>query len=72
MRQLLSDIRVVEFSDEPAGAYCGKVFADLGATVTKVEPVGGSELRERPGAWLHLGTNKRSVVLGGRGQTGGR
>ncbi len=64
MRQLLSDIRVVELSDEPAGAYCGKVFADLGANVVKIEPASGSELRKRPGAWLHLGTNKRCVTLG--------
>ena len=27
MRQLLSDIRAVELSEEPAGAYCGKALA---------------------------------------------
>ncbi len=63
MRQLLSGIRVVELSDEPAGAYCGKVLADLGAEVVKVEPPTGGELRNRPGAWLHLNTNKHSVVI---------
>jgi crotonobetainyl-CoA:carnitine CoA-transferase CaiB-like acyl-CoA transferase len=63
VRQLLSDIRVVEFSDEPAGAYCGKVMADLGAEVVKIEPPSGGELRARPGAALHLNTNKRSVVI---------
>jgi crotonobetainyl-CoA:carnitine CoA-transferase CaiB-like acyl-CoA transferase len=63
MRQLLSDIRVVELSDEPAGAYCGKVFADLGAEVVRLEAPTGGELRERPGAWLYLATNKRSVLI---------
>jgi len=63
VRQLLSGIRVVELSDEPAGAYCGKVLADLGAEVVKVEPPTGGELRHRPGAWLHLNTNKHSVVI---------
>jgi crotonobetainyl-CoA:carnitine CoA-transferase CaiB-like acyl-CoA transferase len=70
VRQLLSDIRVVELSDEPAGAYCGKVFADLGAHVVKVERPTGAALRQRPGAWLHLCTNKRSVVLGDDRATG--
>ena len=41
MRQLLDDLVVVEVSEEPAGAFCGKAFADLGAEVVKVErPVG--------------------------------
>ena len=38
MRQLLSDVAVVEVSTEPAGSYCAKVFADVGADVVKVEP----------------------------------
>ena len=44
MRQLLSDVVVVELSTEPAGEYCGKVFADLGADVVKVERAGGDPL----------------------------
>lgn len=63
MRQLLSDIRVVELSQEPAGSYAGKLFADLGADVVKVEPPGGDPLRQRTGAFLHLNTNKRSVTV---------
>jgi crotonobetainyl-CoA:carnitine CoA-transferase CaiB-like acyl-CoA transferase len=63
MRQVLSDVVVVDVAAEPAGAYCAKTFADLGATVIKVEPPGGDRLRERPGAFLHLNTNKRSVVV---------
>ena len=65
MRQLLSDVLVVELSTDPAGEYCGKVFADIGADVVKVERAGGDPLRARPGAFAHLNTNKRSVVLRG-------
>jgi crotonobetainyl-CoA:carnitine CoA-transferase CaiB-like acyl-CoA transferase len=76
MRQLLSGINVVELAEGVAGSYCGKLFADLGANVMKVEPPEGSQLRHREsaardadgsfrgGAFLHLNTNKRSMVLG--------
>ncbi len=63
MRQLLSDVSVVELSSEPAGSYCGKVFADLGADVVKVEPPSGDGLRRYPERFVHLNTNKRSVVI---------
>jgi crotonobetainyl-CoA:carnitine CoA-transferase CaiB-like acyl-CoA transferase len=62
MRQLLDDLVVVEVSEEPAGAFCGKAFADLGAEVVKVERPSGDRMRERRGAFAHLNTNKRSVV----------
>ncbi len=65
MRQLLSDVVVVDLSREPAGTYCGKVFADLGADVVKVEPPEGDPLRANPAAFVHLNTNKRSVVVDG-------
>ena len=41
MRQLLSGINVVELSGGIAGSYCGKLFADLGADVVKVESSDG-------------------------------
>ena len=75
MRQLLSGIGVVELAEGVAGSYCGKLFADLGAEVVKVETVAGDELRHRDsavrdqdglfrgGAVLHLNTNKRSTVI---------
>jgi crotonobetainyl-CoA:carnitine CoA-transferase CaiB-like acyl-CoA transferase len=75
MRQLLSGIRVVELAEGIAGSYCGKLFADLGADVVKVEAPVGDELRHREstaigsdghfrgGAFLHLNTNKRSTVI---------
>jgi crotonobetainyl-CoA:carnitine CoA-transferase CaiB-like acyl-CoA transferase len=75
MRQLLSDIRVVEIAvNSVAGSYCTKLFADLGADVIKVEPPGGDSLRagghhrdtakaSHGGLFFHLNTNKRSVVI---------
>ena len=41
----LDGLRVVEISDRIAGAYCGKLLADAGADVVKVEPGGGDPLR---------------------------
>src|SRR4051812_31211125 len=63
MRQALSDIKVVEIGSGVAASFCGKVFADLGADVVKVEPPGGDRLRSDPGAFAHLNTNKRSAVV---------
>jgi crotonobetainyl-CoA:carnitine CoA-transferase CaiB-like acyl-CoA transferase len=63
MRQALSDVVVIELGTGVAATWCGKVFADLGADVVKVEPPGGDPLRANRGAFAHLNTNKRSVVL---------
>lgn len=70
----LAGIRVLEFCDE-LGQLTGKLLADMGADVIKVEPPGGSSARaigpfvkDIPGPdrslnfWYH-NTNKRSVVL---------
>ena len=43
----LACVRVLELADEP-GSYCGKLLADLGADVIKVEPPGGGRLRHMP------------------------
>jgi len=69
----LSELRVVEIGTGDALAYCGKLFADFGAEVVKVEPPGGDPDRliaplvdaggrsESAGfAWLN--TNKRSIT----------
>src|SRR3954447_372856 len=63
MRQLLSDLVVVELSTEPAGSYCGKVFADLGADVVKAEPPSGDPQRRHRERFVHLNTNKRAVAI---------
>ena len=80
----LADLRVLDLSDGVAGGYCGKLFADYGADVLKVEPPSGDPIRrqgpfpdDRPdreaGAlWLYLGTNKRSVTLDISQSTGQR
>ncbi|OBH11433.1 CoA transferase [Mycobacterium sp. E1747] len=41
----LHDLRVVEISDRIAGSYCGKLLADAGAQVRKIEPPQGDWLR---------------------------
>ena len=57
------------------GVYCGKLLADMGADVIKVEPPSGDPMRrsgpfvhghESQGQslyWLHFNTNKRSITL---------
>jgi crotonobetainyl-CoA:carnitine CoA-transferase CaiB-like acyl-CoA transferase len=70
----LDGLRVVEFCDE-LGQLAGKLLADMGADVVKVEPPAGSSARaigpfvkDVPGPnrslnfWYH-NTNKRSVIL---------
>jgi crotonobetainyl-CoA:carnitine CoA-transferase CaiB-like acyl-CoA transferase len=69
----LDGVVVVELSHEHV-AFAGKLLADLGATVTVVEPPGGSAQRsfgpfldDEPGPerslwWWHYNTSKRSVV----------
>lgn len=44
----LAGIRVVELGQGAALAYAGKLFADLGAAVAKLEPEGGDKLRQMP------------------------
>jgi crotonobetainyl-CoA:carnitine CoA-transferase CaiB-like acyl-CoA transferase len=72
----LMGIRIVELAEAVSGEYCGKLLADFGAQVVKVEsPDGGSPTRsmapivgdgggcERSGLFAYLNTNKRSVEL---------
>lgn len=70
----LTAFRVIELAGSVAGEYCGKLLADFGAEVIKVEAPGrGSptramaprlaEGREGSALFAYLNTNKRSVVL---------
>ncbi len=71
---LLGSYRVIEIADEK-GALAGKIFADLGADVIKVEPPCGDPARRRPPLvaardgtsvslfWLALNANKRGITL---------
>ena len=72
--KLLGCYRVLEVADEK-GEYCGKLMADLGADVVKVENPHGGETRlkgpffhdqislEKSLNFLHFNTNKRSITL---------
>lgn len=74
MTQPLSGVRVVELAEGIAGPYAAKLLADFGAEVIKVEPPGGDRSRrlgpfgaggpdpEQSALFLHLNTNKRSIV----------
>jgi crotonobetainyl-CoA:carnitine CoA-transferase CaiB-like acyl-CoA transferase len=42
----LAGVRVLECGGGVAGAYCAKLFADMGATVSRLEPSGGDALAE--------------------------
>jgi crotonobetainyl-CoA:carnitine CoA-transferase CaiB-like acyl-CoA transferase len=67
-------MRVVELADG-WGAQCGRILADLGADVVKVEPPAGDPARsrppfigDRPGPdrglwWIALNANKRGITL---------
>jgi len=71
----LSGIQVIELGQRVSAPYCGKLFADYGADVIKVEPLEGDVARrwgpfpqdrphpEKSGLFHFLNTNKRSVVL---------
>ena len=71
----LSDLKVIELGNMVSGPYCGKLLADLGATVIKVEPPEGDAARqfgpfpnnqtdpEQSSLFLYNNTNKKSMVL---------
>jgi len=67
--RLLKGLRVVDLADEK-GELCGRLLADLGAEVIRVEPPGGARSRALPA--FHAGrslyfayrnTNKRGMML---------
>jgi crotonobetainyl-CoA:carnitine CoA-transferase CaiB-like acyl-CoA transferase len=70
----LSGRRVLELADEK-GVYCGKLLADMGADVIKIEQPGGDATRDIPPFWndqphpqrslffLYTNTSKRGVTL---------
>lgn len=80
----LDGLRVVELAEGVAAPYAGKLLADLGADVVKVEPPGGDRARaagpfpgDRPDPdasmlFLYENTNKRGVMLDVHTRAGGR
>jgi CoA:oxalate CoA-transferase len=76
MAGALSDLKIIEVSEMVSAPYCGKLLADLGADVIKVErPKVGDRARtrgpfpkddphpEKSGLFLYLNTNKRGITL---------
>ncbi len=71
---VLEDVRVLEIGGE-MGAWCGKLLADMGAEVTKIEPPAGDPTRayepfyqNQPGSnsslfFWHYNTSKYGVTL---------
>ena len=79
----LSEVTVLDLSDNVAGAYCGRLLAGFGADVIKVEPprLGDSARTvgpfpkdvphpEKSGLFLHLNAGKRSLALDWETQEG--
>lgn len=72
--EMLNGFRMLDLADD-RGALCGKIFADLGADVIKIEPPGGCPTRrippfldDEPGAdrglyFIAYQAGKRSVTL---------
>ena len=73
---LLEGLRVLELGQFISAPYCGKLLADLGAEVIKIEPPGSGEWArqygpflgddphpERSGIFLYLNANKLGVTL---------
>jgi crotonobetainyl-CoA:carnitine CoA-transferase CaiB-like acyl-CoA transferase len=70
----LAGLRVLELADEK-GQFCGKLLADLGADVVKIEPPGGEPSRhvgpflddiphpERSLSFWYYNTSKRGITL---------
>ena len=70
-----SNLTLIEYTDSIAGAYCGRLLADAGVNVIKVEPPDGDSTRlrgpflkddshlDRSGLFHYLNANKQSLVL---------
>ena len=70
MESALDGVRVLDFTTTIAGPHCGRLLADLGAEVIKIEAPEGDMMRTRPplraGASTSFGqlnAGKKSVVL---------
>ncbi|MGH8010967.1 MAG: CaiB/BaiF CoA transferase family protein [Candidatus Binataceae bacterium] len=75
-KRALDDLKVLEFAQMVSGPACGKMFADMGADVLKLEPPReGDPARHQPpfpgdvphpeksGFFIYLNTSKKSLTL---------
>ncbi|MDG6940147.1 MAG: CoA transferase [Nitrososphaerota archaeon] len=76
-RRVLDGIRVLDHSHVIAGSYCGRLLAELGAEVIKIEPVTGERFRyQRPFVngesllYTYINANKKSVTLNLKSEQG--
>jgi crotonobetainyl-CoA:carnitine CoA-transferase CaiB-like acyl-CoA transferase len=58
----LSPLRVVEIGSGEALGYCGKLFADFGAEVIRIEPPGGDPMR-RVAPLADIGDGRRESLV---------
>jgi len=83
LRLALEDVRVVEYGNLISVPYCGKMLADLGAEVIKIEEPGTGDIARRRGPFLantpgsersalflYLNSNKFGVTLDVRKASG--
>lgn len=56
-------IRVIEIGSGTALSFCGKLFADFGATVIRVEPPGGDPARQQA-PLVNIGGREESAYFG--------
>src|SRR5438094_10542406 len=82
MTGALKDVVVLDLTEHVAGPYATKLLADFGADVIKVEPPSGDPARrlgpplgaegcaDMGGTFFYFNTNKRSIVLDLRHESG--
>ncbi len=81
MASVLDDVRIIELGGA-LGGWCGKLLADMGASVIKVEPPEGDETRDYPPFrndepdknsslyFWYYNTSKQSITLDVESETG--
>ncbi len=76
MKLALENVRIIEYGSLVCAPHCGKLLADMGADVIKIEPPGQGDVARRrgpflkdvpdgelSGLFLYLNTNKRGITL---------